>query len=190
MPENALSGNAWHMRAMLHNDIGRIAGPPRPPLDTNPSTLISNSSVSGSMIGNDGNVFDDTIASAPPRKHAAASTTMSCVAGVSLVHTGTFASSLTASVTTEHRPSSLPMLDPMSFRSMCGHEKLHSSPSAPASWHPSASTCQFRNSLSLPDPAMIDAITTRDGYASFIRRMRGIHQSSALSEISSQFHDP
>jgi len=46
----------------------------------------------------------------------------------------------------------------------------------------------LRNSLSLPDPAMIDAITTRVGNASFMRRMRGTHQSSPLSEISSQFH--
>src|SRR5471032_722383 len=36
---------------------------------------------------------------------------------------------------------------------------------------------------------MIDAMTTRVGYASFIFRMRGTHQSSPLSEISSQFHD-
>ena len=32
-----------------------------------PSTFISNSSVSGSISGSDGNVFDDVIASAPPR---------------------------------------------------------------------------------------------------------------------------
>src|SRR5687767_5330645 len=36
---------------------------------------------------------------------------------------------------------------------------------------------------------MIDAISTRFGNASLIRRMRGTHQSSALSEMSSQFHD-
>jgi hypothetical protein len=52
---------------MLASDRGRIAGPPSPPLETSPSTLISNSSVSGSMIGSDGKVFDETIASAPPR---------------------------------------------------------------------------------------------------------------------------
>jgi len=85
------------------------------------------------------------------------------VAGVSLHHTGTFATAFTASVTTEQSPSSLPMLDPMSFRSMCGQEKLSSSPSAPASWHPSASVCQARSSLSLPEPAMIDAMSTRVG---------------------------
>src|SRR6185436_18114840 len=45
-------------------------------------------------------------------------------------------------------------------------------------------------SLSLPDPAMIDAITTLFGCASFMRRMRGTHQSSDLSEMSSQFHEP
>ena len=54
MAENAPSGNAWHMRAMLASDIGKIAGPPSPPLETSPSTLISNSNVSGSMIGSDG----------------------------------------------------------------------------------------------------------------------------------------
>ena len=44
-----------------------------------------------------------------------------------------YATSFTASVTTEQSPSSFPMLEPMSFRSMCGQEKLHSMPSAPAS---------------------------------------------------------
>src|SRR5688572_23099948 len=189
MPENARSGKACVMRAMFASDIGRMAGPPSPPLETRPSTFISNSSVSGSMIGSEGKVFDDTIASAPPRKHAAASTTMSCVAGVSLVHTGTLATSFTASVTTEHSPSSLPMLEPMSFRSMCGQEKLSSRPSAPLSCDAWARVCQFRSSLSLPDPAMIDAINTRLGNSDLMRRMRGTHQSSVLSEMSSQFHD-
>ena len=36
---------------------------------------------------------------------------------------------------------------------------------------------------------MIDAMSTRSGYASLMRRMRGTHQSSGLSEMSSQFHD-
>jgi hypothetical protein len=72
---------------------------------------------------------------------------------------------------------------------MCGHEKLSSSPSAPASWVAWASVCQARSSLSLPEPAMIEAMSTRDGNASLMRRMRGTHQSSALSEMSSQFHD-
>src|SRR4029079_8539058 len=36
---------------------------------------------------------------------------------------------------------------------------------------------------------MIDAMRTRFGYASLIRRMRGSHQSIVLSEMSSQFHD-
>src|SRR3954468_24940441 len=104
MPEKLLSGNALVSCAIFASESGRIAGPPSPPLETNPSTLISNSSVSGSISGIDGHVFDDTIASAPPRKHAPASTTMSAVAGVSLHHTGTLATSFTASVTTEHRP--------------------------------------------------------------------------------------
>src|SRR6266540_760448 len=99
------------------------------------------------MSGREGKVFDDTIASAPPRKQAPASTTMSAVAGVSLHHTGTVATSLTASVTVE------------------------------------------QSTLSFPEPAMIDAMRTRFGYASLMRRMRGSHQSIALSEMSSQFHD-
>src|SRR5688572_9964603 len=36
---------------------------------------------------------------------------------------------------------------------------------------------------------MIDAIRMREGCACLIRAMRGTHQSSGLSEISSQFHD-
>src|SRR5688500_7552691 len=37
---------------------------------------------------------------------------------------------------------------------------------------------------------MIDAITTLVGCASFMRRIRGTHQSSDLSEMSSQFPAP
>jgi hypothetical protein len=37
---------------------------------------------------------------------------------------------------------------------------------------------------------MTEAITTRAGNASLMRRMRGTHQSRDLSEISSQFHEP
>src|SRR5215217_4234180 len=81
------------------------------------------------------------------------------------------------------------MLDPMSRRSMWGQEKLSSSPSAPASWQSRASRCQFCSSLSLPDPAMIEAMRTRSGKACLIRPIRGSHQSSVLSEMSSQFQD-
>src|SRR3954464_11253266 len=81
------------------------------------------------------------------------------------------------------------MLDPMSRRSMCGHEKLSSSPSAPSPCAVSASSCQCLSSLSLPEPAMMDAMSTLFGNASLIRRMRGAHHSSVLSEMSSQFHD-
>ena len=81
------------------------------------------------------------------------------------------------------------MLDPMSRRSMCGQEKLSSSPSAPSPCAVSANSCQCRSSLSLPDPAMIEAISTLFGKASLMRRMRGAHHSSVLSEISSQFHE-
>src|SRR3990170_2514469 len=94
-PENARSGNALVICAILASDCGRIAGPPSPPLDVYPSTLTSNSSVSGLMSGMDGKVFDETIASAPPRNDARASATMSVVDGVSLHHTGTLATCLT-----------------------------------------------------------------------------------------------
>ena len=36
---------------------------------------------------------------------------------------------------------------------------------------------------------MIEPMRIRSGNASLIRRSRGSHQSSVLSEISSQFHD-
>src|SRR2546430_6132450 len=81
------------------------------------------------------------------------------------------------------------MLDPMSRRSRCGREKLSSRPSAPSPCAFSASSCQCLSSLSLPEPAMIDAMRTLLGNASLIRRIRGAHHSSVLSEISSQFHD-
>src|ERR1051325_9308226 len=141
------------------------------------------------MGGSDGQVFDDTTASAPPRKHASASTTMFDVAGVSLTHTGTRATSFTACVTTEQRTLSLPTFEPMSPRSMCGQEKLSSSPSTPSSWHVLASACQLCSSLSLPDPGMIEAMSTFFGKACLIFLRRPIHQSIGLSEISSQFHD-
>ena len=78
-------------------------------------------------------MFDDVIASAPPRNAAPASTAMSVVEGVSFVQTGTFATSLTAFVTIEVRPLDFPMFEPMSSRSMCGHEKFSSRPSTPSS---------------------------------------------------------
>jgi hypothetical protein len=53
------------------------------------------------MSGRDGNVFDETMASAPPRNAPRASMTMSVVDGVSLAHTGTCATSFTTCVTTE-----------------------------------------------------------------------------------------
>src|SRR5687767_8740005 len=77
----------------------------------------------------------------------------------------------------------------MSLRSMCGHERLSSSASAPSSWQAFASVCQCDSSLSLPDPAMIDATRMREGNACLMRAMRGTHQSRGLSEMSSQFHD-
>src|SRR4029079_86926 len=143
---------------------------------------------SGSINGIDGNVFDDVIASAPPRNDALASETMSVVDGGILHHTGTFATSLTTCVTTEINPSSLPIFEPMSLRSMCGQDRFNSNASAPASWHPVASVCQLRNSRSLPEPAMIDATRIRSGCACLIRMIRGIHQSRGSVEMSSHFH--
>ena len=166
MPENALSGNACVSCDILAIDCGRIAGPPRPPLETRPSTFISNSSVSGSMSGSEGNVLDDEMASAPPRNAARASSTISVVEGVSFAHTGTFETSFTTWVTIEISSWSLPMLEPMSLRSMCGQERFSSSASAPSSWQAVASVCQWRSSSSLPDPAMIEAMRIRSGCAS------------------------
>ena len=141
------------------------------------------------MSGRDGNVFEDEIASAPPRKVAPASSTMFAVAGVSFTQTGMRATSLTACVETEQRTGSLPTFAPMSTRSMWGHEKLSSRASTPASWTPRTRACQCSSSLSLPEPAMIEATRTRFGQAFLIASRRGIHQSSGLSEISSQFHE-
>src|SRR5205823_5779114 len=45
------------------------------------------------------------------------------------------------------------------------------------------------SSVSLPEPAMIDATSARLGNAFLMRPSRGTHQSSVLSEINSQFHD-
>src|SRR5262245_2972027 len=77
----------------------------------------------------------------------------------------------------------------MSLRSMCGHDRFSSKASAPASWHALARSCQCASSLSLPEPAMIDATRIRSGYAFLMPSIFGIHQSSVLSEMSSQFHD-
>src|SRR5438552_10734049 len=81
------------------------------------------------------------------------------------------------------------MLEPMSFLSICGQERLSSSPSAPSAWHAFASSCQLASSLSLPEPAIIEAMSTFEGYSFLTRAIRGTHQSSVLSEISSQFQE-
>src|SRR5687767_1974968 len=114
---------------------------------------------------------------------------MSVVEGVSLATTGTFATSFTTWVTTEQSFWSLPMLLPMSSRSMWGQDRFSSKPSAPSSWQARARVRQWSSSLSLPDPAMIDAMSTRSGNACLMHRMRGAHQSRVLSEMSSQFHE-
>ena len=141
------------------------------------------------MGGREGKVFEETTASPPPAKTAPASITMSVVEGVSLAHTGIFAACLTTWVTDEQSFWSLPMFDPMSSRSMCGQERFSSRPSAPCSWQARASVCQLSSSLSEPEPAMMDAISTRSGKAFLMRPRRGTHQSSGLSEISSQFQE-
>src|ERR1035441_2115488 len=114
---------------------------------------------------------------------------MSVVEGVSFVQTGTFATSFTAFVTTEQSPLLLPIFEPMSSRSMCGHEKFSSRPSTPSSCQAFVRSCHLWSSLSLPAPAMIEATSTFFGWVFLIRERRPIHQSSGLSEISSQFHD-
>src|SRR5215831_16427390 len=72
---------------------------------------------------------------------------------------------------------------------MCGQDRLSSSASAPASWHAAARVCQCFHSASEPDPAMMEATSTRCGHSFLMRVMRGIHQSIGLSEISSQFQE-
>ena len=114
---------------------------------------------------------------------------MSVVEGVSFAQTGTRATSLTTCVTTEMSSSSFPMFEPMSGRSMWGQERFSSSASAPSSWQAFASICQWRISSSEPEPAMIEAIRTFFGCAFLRRARRPIHQSSGLSEMSSQFQD-
>src|ERR1044071_8431366 len=81
------------------------------------------------------------------------------------------------------------MFEPMSLRSMCGHDRFSSSASAPSAWHAWASVCQLASSWSLPEPAIIEATRTWCGYACLMRAMRGTHQSRVLSEISSQFQE-
>src|SRR5450759_1212032 len=114
MPEKLFYGNAFVICAILARESGRIAGPPRRPVETKPSTFISNSSVSGSISGRDGKGLEEEIASAPQRKAGGASTTMSVVEGVSFAQIGTFATSLTTCVTTEINCWSFPMFDPVS----------------------------------------------------------------------------
>ena len=58
---------------------------------------------------------------------------MSVVDGVSFAQTGTRATSFTTCVTIEICSWSLPMFDPMSLRSMCGHDRFSSNASAPSS---------------------------------------------------------
>ena len=141
------------------------------------------------MGGSEGQVFDEQIASAPPRNVAVASSTMFEVAGVSFTHTGTVATSFTAWVTTEQSTLSLPTFEPMSMRSMCGQEKFSSSASTPSAMQALASVCQAFSSLSLPEPAMIDATSILFGNCCLMRESLPIHQSSGLSEMSSQFHE-
>src|SRR5712692_10998985 len=81
------------------------------------------------------------------------------------------------------------MFEPMSWRSMWGQERFSSSASAPSSWQAFARVCQCASSESEPEPAMIDATRTRLGHSFLIRPRCGAHQSSVLSEISSQFQE-
>src|SRR5436853_489791 len=54
-----------------------MAGPPNPPLETRPSTFISNSSDSGSIRGRDGKAFEETTASPRPPRGSTESTASS-----------------------------------------------------------------------------------------------------------------
>ncbi len=108
---------------------------------------------------------------------------------MSLTQTGTVATAFTACVETEQRTGSLPTFAPMSTRSMWGHEKLSSIASTPALCTPSTSVCQLPSSLSLPEPAMIEATRTRSGQARLMASSRAATSPSACREMSSQFHD-
>ena len=101
-------GTPASSRAILASDWGRIAGPPRPPDETQPSTLTSKSSVSGSTSGSDGNVFDDEIASAPPQERGLGLLHDVRRRGRQLDPDGDRATAFTAWVETEHRTGSLP----------------------------------------------------------------------------------
>src|SRR5439155_22785254 len=155
MPEKLLLGKACVICDILASDSGRIAGPPRPPVETNPSTWTSKSSVSASISGSDVKVLDETIASAPPRNAPRASTTMSVVDGVSLAQTGIFATSLTTFVTIDTSSLSLPTLDPISGRSMWGQERYNSSAPHPCSWHATARSRQCQQLVPVTEPAMM-----------------------------------
>ena len=72
---------------------------------------------------------------------------------------------------------------------MWGQERLSSSPSAPGFWHARARVRQWSSSRSLPEPAMIEAMSTWSGKAFLMWSRRGTHQSRGLSEMISQFHD-
>ena len=73
-------------------------------------------------------------------------------------------------------------------RSMWGQERFSSSASAPSPGRP-CERLPWRSSSSEPEPAMIEATRIFSGCAFLMRARRPIHQSSGLSEMSSQFHE-
>src|SRR5262249_13839379 len=56
-------------------------------------------------------------------------------------------------------------------------------------WQARGRVRQWSGCVALPEPAMIEAMSTRCGNAFLMRSRRGIHQSSGLSEMSSQFQE-
>ena len=88
------------------------------------------------------NVFEEEIASAPAANAASASFAMFVVVGVSLTQTGTRAAAFTTRTTVSISSQFLPMFEPMSSRSMCGHDRFSSNASTPWAWHASASSRQ------------------------------------------------
>jgi len=112
------------------------------------------------MSGSDVKVFEETMASAPPRNAPRASRTMSVVDGVSLAHTGIFAISFTTLVTMETSSLSLPTFDPMSGRSMWRAGQVQLERIAPLRLTRDRQFLPVAELGVVAGPAMIDATST------------------------------
>ncbi len=124
---------------------------------------------------------------APPRIAARAGWQMSPMFGVIFAHTGWSTAAVTQPVTSSTIAGSCPIAAPM-LRSgwPCGHEKLSSRPSQPASQQRCASSCQ----RSFSYISMIEPTRTRSGYSSFSRLKSSSRSSSGRSLMSSMFWKP